>query len=212
MRWLVVCLIGCGGTERSAFDSPAEWSCDTSAPIVTKVSGQLREVPSGFAKSFKYRVCKPTDLTCDAPVASGEGARIDATLPEGGFLEIDRKTLVWPTPAPVLGSLPPSFLGPPYLPNRGHLMVRMIDCDARDAEGVALTVQGADDKSIYYYFEGSGFTTAATDTNSTGLAAVQQVPAGTVTVVASVFGKTIGERQIAIRAGAVSTLEFRGIR
>lgn len=224
MRWLCVLLLGCSSTPASAFDNPSEWSCSLTTPDATgkdvTFKSTLRTVPTGSAKAINYRVCKRDDVTCASPIATGGGDDINAKVPEGfdGFLEVNKDVLVWMpfpifAPAPnVLGSLPPSFLGAPYLPNRGHVMVRVIDCAGRDAEGVSITVHGADDKSTYYYFEGSGFTTAAQDTNTTGLAAVQHVPAGTVTVVASIYGKSLGERAIAVRANAVSTVDFRAAR
>jgi hypothetical protein len=226
MRWLCLAFaIGCGSnTDKSAFDNPAEWQCSAATPEPTgkevTLDFKLRTVPTGEAKGFNWRVCNRSDLSCATPIANGGGDVINAKVPEAfdGFVEVNKDVLVW-MPFPVyaganknLGSLPPTFLGPPYLPNRGHVMVRIVDCNNRDAEGVAITINGADDRSTYYYFENSGFTTAAQDTNTTGLAAVQHVPAGTVTVVASIFGKSLGERQIAVRANSVSTIEFRAMR
>lgn len=222
---LMIVATGCGSTSnKSAFDLPSEWTCSATtsddAGAELRLTGQLREVPTGLAAGFQYSVCAKDDLACARPLGTGEGGNVDVKVPASfnGFLEVERfvdknlKTLVWLPSSPSIGSLPPSFLGAPYLPNRGHVMVRFVDCAGRDAAGVTLTVQGADDKSTYYYFEGSGFTVAAEDTNSTGLAAVQHVPAGPVTVVARVSGNVIGERAIAVRANTVSTLEFRASR
>jgi hypothetical protein len=212
MRWLAVLILGCSSADRSAFAISPEWECRLDTTTAGHLDGELRLVPSGFANVFKYRVCiGSSDLSCRTVLATGTGPRITADVPEGGFLEIDGNTIVWPTFGRVIGSLPPETLSVPA-DGRGHLMVRFVDCDGNDAEHVRISVTGADESAFAMYYLNSGFSGSANATGPTGLAAVIRVPAGTVTVHASISDKIFAERAVTIRANSVTTFEIRGAR
>lgn len=86
-------------------------------------------------------------------------------------------------------------------PARGTLVVAVGDCLGRPVPGASITVQPA---GTTRYLRNNAPDQAATDTDATGLAAAFNVPAGAVTVGATVGGRTLRAHMLTVRANVLT--------
>ncbi|HEY2518041.1 MAG TPA: hypothetical protein VGI39_44530, partial [Polyangiaceae bacterium] len=93
-------------------------------------------------------------------------------------------------------------------PSRGEIVVVATDCHWGIAADVEIDATGLDDRSIRYYPVNDAFSSTSKATDESGEAMFLGVPPGTVTISAGsvALGRSLGERTIIVRAGAMSFL------
>jgi hypothetical protein len=87
-------------------------------------------------------------------------------------------------------------------PTMGTLVVGIVDCLGRPVAGATVDVQPA---GTTRYLRNAMPSTAAADTDATGLAAVFNVPAGSVTVGASAGARTLRQHVLNVRANVLTS-------
>ena len=179
------------------------------------------------------RSCGTLDLTCKTPISSAiadDGGLAPITVPLGfdGYYEVDAGMNYTPTilsrspqraneqalqgmGSSQLYALGAGLAGIQQDPNLSLAIVTAADCNSNPAPGVQFTVGAPGPNEQVAYLEGNLPSKSATATEVTGSALVFNVPAGTLTLTATIVGSTQPLRSVTalIRQGWVTFVQIR---
>jgi len=177
------------------------------------------------------QVCYKLDITCQTPllpnlVSDAEG-RVSFAVPSGfdGFMEstgpeafpfsyffyppvtADREIPNVPVLQPAAMTLFSSLVGVELMPDRGHILARVYNCQGKTAEGVRYTTSAGDGWTVPFYMLAGIPSTRQSATDSAGSGGLLNVPAGSATVIGNIGdnGQTLGKPEsVVVRAGKIT--------
>jgi hypothetical protein len=188
--------------------------------------------PDEGRSKVSVRACARLDVTCASPLAGpvetdGAGhATLGLPASFDGYLELKSATAVpaifFFSPRPIraetyrvpllsatgFGEIAKTS-GATIEPARGHLLLFALDCDltfGTFAPGVAFSVEPASETTRGFYLAGGLPSTAATQTDDSGVGGFVNVAPGVVTVRGAVVATTrpSGSSSVLVRAGTVT--------
>jgi hypothetical protein len=221
---------GGGSTGNYACIGSVVWKTPSTPTI--SVPLQLADVQTNAGVSgADVKACGKADATCASPLTTGKSdtmGNLTLTLDAGttgfdGYFDIKQSSYVptllyfghplfddtaelGPLVSTASFGLLGTLLGVQPDPARGHMTLLALDCDGHTADGVTFAVSAGDAKTKTFYVEGSLPSSTATETDGSGGAIVVNVPAGMVTITATIASskKQIGKADVLVRAGSIT--------
>jgi hypothetical protein len=95
------------------------------------------------------------------------------------------------------------------LPDRGLVVIAMIDCRDAPGVGVAITTDRADGETRTFYFDGAAPSIKVSVTDAGGIAGFMNAKPGAHTITATVGGETVARTNVLVRAGYTTFTRLR---